>query len=318
MKILVTGAAGALGSHVAEALKKASHAVVGLDAFTDYYDVAIKEITASDLKRAGIDIIRKNLARDDISSALDGVEAVFHFAAQPGISVSTPFEKYLENNIVATHRLLQAVKDSPSLKLFVFISTSSIYGARADSDETAEPKPTSVYGVTKLAAEQLALAYARDKGLPVTVLRLFSVYGERERPEKLYHKVIKNVLNDEPLTLYEGSEHHVRSYTHVSDVVDACLLVLSKIALVKGEIFNIGTDKTITTGEGLALIEEILGKKIMRKNVPKRAGDQLETSAKIDKARKILGYDPKVAPKEGLRREVEWYKQKLHKKGNKS
>jgi nucleoside-diphosphate-sugar epimerase len=318
MKILVTGAAGALGSHVAEALKKNSHDVVGLDAFTDYYDVAIKEITASDLKRVGIDIIRKNLARDDISSALDGVEVVYHFAAQPGISSSTSFEKYLENNIVATERLLEAVAKVPTLRLFVFISTSSIYGARADSDETAEPKPTSIYGVTKLAAEQLALAYARDRGLPVTALRLFSVYGERERPEKLYHKVIKNVLNDEPLTLYEGSENHVRSYTHVSDVVDACLLVLSKIALVKGEIFNIGTDKTITTGEGLALIEEILGKKIMRKKVPKRAGDQLETSAQIDKARKILGYDPKVAPKEGLRREVEWYKQKLHKKGNKS
>jgi nucleoside-diphosphate-sugar epimerase len=316
MKILVTGASGAIGSHVAEALKKASHDVMGLDAFTDYYDPAIKEINASDLKRAGIDIIRKNLARDDISSALDGVEVVYHFAAQPGISASTPFEKYLENNIVATQKLLEAAARSKTLKLFVHISTSSIYGARADSDEMAEPKPTSVYGVTKLAAEQLALAYTRDKGLPVTVLRLFSVYGERERPEKLYHKVIKNVLNDEPFTLYEGSENHVRSYTHVSDVVDACLLVLKKMNEVRGEIFNIGTDKTITTGEGLALIEEILGKKIIKKKVPKRAGDQLETSAQIDKAKKVLGYKPKIAPKEGLRRQVEWYKEKLHKPRN--
>lgn len=318
MKILVTGVAGAIGSHVAEALKKSGHEVVGLDAFTDYYDVAIKEITASDLKRAGIDIIRKNLAHDDISSALHGVEVIYHFAAQPGISASTPFQNYLENNIVATQKLLEAVAKSPTLKLLVHISTSSIYGARADSDETAEPKPTSIYGVTKLASEQLALAHARDKGLPVTVLRLFSVYGERERPEKLYHKVIQNVLNDEPLTLYEGSENHVRSYTYVSDVVDACLLVLGKIAEVRGEIFNIGTDKTVTTGEGLALIEEILGKKIVRNKVPKRAGDQLETSAKIDKARRILGYDPKVTPKDGLRRQVAWYKEKLHKRGNKS
>ena len=317
MKILVTGAVGAVGSHVALALKKSGHEVIGLDAFTDYYDVAIKEITASDLKRASIDIIRKNLAHDDISSDLEGVEIVYHFAAQPGISASTPFQNYLENNIIATQKLLEAVVRSSTLKLFVHISTSSIYGARADSDETAEPKPTSVYGVTKLAAEQLALAYARDKGLPVTVLRLFSVYGERERPEKLYHKVIQNVLNDEPFTLYEGSEKHVRSYTHVSDIVDACLLVLEKIEKVRGEIFNIGTDKTMTTGEGLAIIEELLGKKIIKNVVPKRAGDQLETSAKIDKARKILGYDPKIMPKEGLRRQIDWYKEKLHKRLNK-
>lgn len=318
MKILITGAAGAIGSHVAEALKYASHEVVGLDAFTDYYDTSIKEITASDLKKVGIDIVRKNLAKDDISHELDGVDIVFHFAAQPGISASTSFEKYLENNIVATHKLLEALTKLSTLKLLVHISTSSIYGARADSDEAAVPQPTSIYGVTKLAAEQLALAYARDKGLPVTVLRLFSVYGERERPEKLYHKVIKNVLNDEPLTLYNGSENHVRSYTHVSDVVGACLLVLKKINEVRGEVFNIGTDKTITTGEGLALIEEILGKKIVRNIVPKRAGDQLETSAKIDKARRILGYNPKMLPKDGLRLQVEWYKQKLHKPKNKS
>ena len=318
MKILATGAAGAIGSHVAEALKKASHEVVGLDAFTDYYDTSIKEITASDLQEAGIDIVRKNLAKDDISHELEGVDIVYHFAAQPGISASTPFEKYLENNIVATHKLLEAVTKISTLKLFVFISTSSIYGARADSLETVEPKPTSIYGVTKLAAEQLALAYARDKGLPMTVLRLFSVYGERERPEKLYHKVIKNVLNDEVFTLHEGSEHHVRSYTHVSDVVQACLLLLEKIDMARGEIFNIGTDKTITTGEGLALIEEIVGKKIIIKKVPKRAGDQLETSAKIDKARHILGYNPKMLPKDGLRLQVEWYKQKLHKLKNKS
>jgi len=166
--------------------------------------------------------------------------------------------------------------------------------------------------VTKLSAEQLALSYARDKGFPVVVLRLFSVYGERERPEKLYHKVIKNILNDEQFTLYEGSEKHRRSYTHVSDVVDACLLVLDKRDTILGEIFNIGADKTITTGEGLALIEKIMGKKINYKKVPSRAGDQIETAAKIDKAKKILGWRPKILPEEGFRREVEWYKNKIH------
>ncbi|HUD04310.1 MAG TPA: NAD-dependent epimerase/dehydratase family protein, partial [Candidatus Paceibacterota bacterium] len=266
----------------------------------------------SDLEKVGIPVERKDIARDDISNILDGADVIYHFAAQPGISEMTPFDTYLQNNIVATYKLLEAARKIKSLKLFVFISTSSVYGARADSDETAEPMPTSFYGVTKLAAEQLALSYSRDKNLPVTVLRLFSVYGERERPEKLYHKVIKNVLNNEPLTLYEGSEAHRRSYSYVGDIVDACLLVLDKMDAVKGEIFNIGTDKTITTGEGLALIEKIMGTKIIIKKVPPRPGDQIETAAKIDKARRVLGYDPKVLPKDGLHREVEWYKNKIY------
>ncbi len=313
MKIVITGAAGAIGSHVAEALKKDGHDVVGIDNLTDYYSPAIKEITVSELKKAGIPVMRRNLARNGIEDILENADIIFHFAAQPGISAATPFEKYVENNIMATHRLLEAAAKIKMLKLFVHISTSSIYGASAVSDETTEPKPTSYYGVTKLAAEQLALAYGRDKNMPVSVLRLFSVYGERERPEKLYHKVIKNILNDEPFTLYEGSERHRRSYTHVADIVQACRLVLTHIDAAKGEIFNIGNDKTITTGEGLAILESILGKNIIIQKVPRRAGDQLETMAKIDKARKILGYEPKISPEEGLRRQVEWYKRTLHK-----
>lgn len=317
MKILVTGAAGAIGSHVAEAMKKAGHEVVGLDAVTDYYSPEIKEITIADLKRAGIKVIRKNLAKDDFSADLKGVEVIFHFAAQPGISAHTPFEKYLENNVMATHKLLEAALQVKSLKLLVNISTSSVYGAHAESDETSEPRPTSYYGVTKLAAEQLALAYWRERGLPVTVLRLFSVYGERERPEKLYHKLIRNILNGEAFTLHEGSDLHRRSYTHVSDVVRACLLVLKKADAARGEIFNIGGGKIITTAEGIALIEKILRKKATIKKAPKRPGDQLETSAQIDKAKKILGYKPVVLPEDGLRLQVEWYKEKLHKPANK-
>lgn len=317
-KIIVTGAAGAIGSHVAEVLSKEGYEVVGIDVVTDYYAPAIKEITITDLKKAGIPVIRRNIANEALDDVLSGAEIIFHFAAQPGISATTPFEKYVENNIVATHKLLEAAARLNTLKLFIHISTSSIYGARADSDETAEPKPTSYYGVTKLASEQLALSYWREKSLPVTVLRLFSVYGERERPEKLYHKVIRCVFENKPFTLHEGSELHRRSYTHVLDVVKACLLVVKKIDKARGEIFNIGTDKTITTGEGIAIIEKITGKKILIQKVPRRAGDQLETAAQIDKARAILGYKPTMRPEEGLKRQVLWYKKKLHKSGNKS
>ncbi len=312
MRVLVTGVVGAVGSHVAEALARIGHEVIGIDAFTNYYDPAIKELTARELEAQGIRIVRSDLVTDDLSPHLSGVEAIYHFAAQPGISASTTFDEYLRNNIIATHRLVEAARLVPSLSLFVHISTSSVYGREAVGDEETVPKPTSHYGVTKLAAEQLVLAAHRDRGLPATVLRLFSVYGERERPEKLYHKLIRSALTKKPFTLYEGAREHRRSYTHVSDVVDACLRVLSSRDVVCGEIFNIGTDETMTTGEGLAIIESLLGP-IEYTLVPKRAGDQVETAANITKARTLLGYAPKMSAREGLRREVEWCRRLLHK-----
>lgn len=311
MNILITGAAGAIGSHVAEALVKEGHNVRGIDSFSPYYARTLKEINIEDIKAAGVQFFEANLAYDHLDLYLEGAEVIYHFAAQPGISAKTPFEDYLTNNIIATQKLLEAAKRAGTVKLFVHASTSSIYGKQASGDETTEPKPASYYGVTKLAAEQLALSYHRDQNLPVTVLRLFSVYGERERPDKLYHKLISYVLTKKPFPLYEGSQHHVRSYTHVADIVEGCLLVLNNKEKAVGQIFNLGTDKTITTGEGIAIVEEILGEKAIIKSLPKRPGDQLETAANIAKARHVLGYDPKISPEEGLKRQVAWYKEKI-------
>jgi nucleoside-diphosphate-sugar epimerase len=179
-------------------------------------------------------------------------------------------------------------------------------------NETVPPEPTSYYGVTKLASEQLALAFYRDRKLPVTVARLFSVYGERERPEKLYPRLIGSILNDKEFPLYEGSLKHLRSYTYVSDIIDGLVRIMDQKDQTIGEIFNIGNDKTITTGQGVALIEKYLNKKAKLKNMPRRPGDQIETSADISKARKILKYSPQVSPEEGLKREVEWYKNFVH------
>jgi nucleoside-diphosphate-sugar epimerase len=236
---------------------------------------------------------------------------VYHSAAQPGLSATTPFETYARNNITATYRLLEAVKKEPSLQGFFYLSTSSVYGAFATESETAEPKPTSDYGVTKLAAEQLALSYQRTQGLPACSLRLFSVYGPRERPEKLYSKLIRAILEDRTFPLYEGSEDHVRSYTYVGDAVDGLIAALHNLDRCIGEIFNIGTDATITTGEGMRIIEEIIGKRARIERKPKRPGDQLQTQANIDKARRVLGYNPTTTPKEGLEKQVEWYKQSI-------
>ena len=177
-----------------------------------------------------------------------------------------------------------------------------------------QPRPTSYYGVTKLVAEQLAMSYWRERGLPVVVCRFFSVYGERERPDKLYHKLIKAIFEDKEFPLFEGSEYHKRSYTYVGDIVDGCMLIMNNIPKATGEIFNLGNDKTMTTGEGIAIIEKIIGKKGKYIILPRRSGDQFETSADIGKMEKFFGYNPKVSLEEGLEAEVKWYKEKIYKK----
>lgn len=297
---------------MAEALVRAGHSVRGVDSLTPYYDIALKRINSADIQAAGVEFIRADLCTANLMPIVEDVDAIYHFAAQPGIAAHVPFRDYVENNLYATHRLLEAVREAGKAILFVHISTSSVYGSHASSDETAEPKPTSVYGVTKLAAEQLALSYSREKGLPVTALRLFSVYGARERPEKLYHKFIKSVIDDTPFTLHEGSVSHIRSYTHVDDIINGCLLALAHYDKVPGHIFNIGTDHTITTGDGLLIVERILGKQAKIILVPKRPGDQLETAANIRKARTLLGYNPIILPEEGLARQIAWYRTKVH------
>ena len=316
MKILVTGAAGFIGSHLSERLTDLGHEVVGVDNFSPYYSVELKRLNAQDLAEKGIKIHELDISEDDLAPVVEGVEAVFHFAAQPGISASTPFSVFLKNNVIATENLYQAVKDLSDFTIFVNISTSSVYGRNATDDENAPPKPTSHYGVTKLAAEQLLLAYQRDAGFPACSTRLFSIYGERERPDKLYPKVIDSILNDRPFPFYEGSEKHLRSFTYVGDVVDGFVSILNNYEKCIGEIFNLGFDSAITVGEGLKIIEDYLGKKAIYDIKPPRPGDQLETRATIDKARRVLGYNPVTTPQEGLKKEVDWFKEKIWKKIN--
>jgi len=295
MNILVTGAAGFIGSHLCERLLALGHIVRGIDNFSPYYSVALKEENARAIQEAGASLHRLDLAADPLAEAVAGIHVVFHAAAQPGLSAST-FDTYMRNNIQATHRLLEAVHESPSLTAFVNIATSSVYGSFATEPETAEVRPTSYYGVTKLAAEQLVMASARDRGLPACSLRLYSVYGPRERPDKLYPKLIRALVEGTPLPLYQGSESHRRSYTYIDDILDGLIAVLDRWDRCAGEIFNIGTDTVITTGEGIRLVEEIVGKRAVIRRLPRRAGDQTTTQANISKARRILDYHPAVLP----------------------
>ncbi len=319
MKIVVTGVAGFIGSHLSEALARQGHSVTGIDCFTDYYSARLKQANAEDVAAAGVSLHRLDLAderdAEKVAGALQGAEFVFHLAGQPGISASTPLADYVRNNIVATDKLLLACQKQPSLRCFVNVSTSSVYGRHAYDPEDAAPKPTSYYGVTKLAAEQLALALHREKGFPASSIRIFSVYGPRERPEKLYPKLIRSILTDTPFPLYEGSKEHSRSFSFVGDIIEGFLAVLERPESVLGEIINLGSDVEMTTGEGIALIEQIMGKKAKFDMRPKRPGDQLHTCANIAKARQLLNYTPHTQLEDGLKAEVDWYVNRIYANG---
>lgn len=310
MKILVTGAAGFIGSHTSERLHSLGHEVVGVDNFNPYYSLELKNLNAKALTDKGISIIKTDLRNENLSKELPtDVEYIFHFAAQPGISKTSTFEDYLTNNVIATRHLIDYALQCHNLKLCVNIGTSSIYGLEATYPENIAPKPASFYGVTKLAAEQLILQKSREKKFKSCSLRLYSVIGPRERPEKMYTKLIANALNNKPFPLYKGSETHLRSFTYVGDIVDGVVSVIGKEDVVDGEIFNLGTEAENSTQEGIEAVEKVLGQKIDIEVVEARAGDQLRTCANIDKARKLLHYNPTTTLLEGVTHQVNWYKE---------
>lgn len=309
MRILVTGTAGFIASHLAERLCALGHDVVGIDCFTDYYARDQKEKNSADVAAAGATLLELDLSKDDLSAATDGVEMVYHLAAQPGISASTPFESYLQNNIVATHRLLEACQEISSLELFVNVATSSVYGFRATDPETAPARPVSHYGATKLAAEAMTMGYHETGRFLATSFRLFSVYGPRERPEKLFPRLIESIITDTSFPLYEGAETHSRSFTFTRDIIDGLVRAVEEPGLCAGEIFNIGSDSEFQTVDAIRIVEDILGTKARIEKVPGRPGDQTRTAAQIGKIRERLGYAPTVSLEEGLRETVAWFRQ---------
>jgi nucleoside-diphosphate-sugar epimerase len=313
MKILVTGAAGFIGSHTSERLADMGHEVVGIDNYAPYYDIRLKKANARDLQKKGIKVLTMDLRTADLDSLFsEGIDYIFHFSAQPGIAVTSTFDAYLSNNIIATQRLLDAIEIMDHKPFFVNIATSSIYGLYATMTEAEAPQPASWYGVTKLAAEQLVLGYCRQGLLRGTSLRLYSVYGPRERPDKLYTRLIDCGLNDKAFPLYDGSESHLRSFTFVQDIVDGIVSVIGKENVANSEVFNLGTEEENTTATGIATMEALLQKKIRIEHKPARPGDQSRTKANIDKARKLLGYNPKTTLKEGLQAQLEWFRDRKH------
>ena len=311
MNILVTGSAGFIGSNLCEALVNEGHSVVGIDCFTPYYSVALKELNANHIKSLGVETKRVDLSTDNLDGVVTGFDVIFHLAAQPGISSQVSFETYLQNNFVATQRLIEVASKDPGLKMLINIGTSSIYGLDATLDEESAPRPASNYGVTKLSAEQLALSYQREKKLKACSFRLFSVYGPRERPDKMFPRALKSVLTGSEFPLYEGSLDHLRSFTYISDIIDGFELALNNLDKINGEIFNLGTDMEFTTKEALDAVEKVSGKKLNTVLSPHRSGDQNRTHTNIAKIKNVLNYSPKVSLEEGVNKTFNWYKNNL-------
>jgi nucleoside-diphosphate-sugar epimerase len=306
---IVTGVAGFIGSHLAETLLQQGEKVIGVDQFNDYYDTTLKRKNVLPLQQyKDFELIEADIQQLDWLTLLKEVEIVFHQAAQAGVRASwgTGFRHYTERNINATQIILEAVKETPSLKRLVFASTSSVYG-NAETLPTSEiipPQPVSPYGITKLAAERLCWLYHHNFGVPVTALRYFTVYGPRQRPDMAFHKFFKAAILKDSIPIY-GDGKQTRDFTFVSDAVAANLAAATRKEAV-GEVFNIGGGSRVFLCDVLDKIDEIVGYPITRNYQEQAMGDARHTGADTTKARQLIGFNPQVSLDEGLAQEWNW------------
>lgn len=307
MRCLVTGAAGFIGSHLCERLVADGHEVVGLDAFIPYYPRALKEANLAALRASRrFTFHEADLRHVALTPLLECVEVIFHLAAMAGLSRSwTDFDLYESCNVTATQRLVEAALTVPSLSRFVYASTSSVYGRYGTGDEGLPTRPISPYGVTKLASESLCRAFAEERGLPLVVLRYFSVYGPRQRPDMGYHRFINALLSGEAVVVY-GDGHQVRGNTYVSDCVEA---TVAAVAAVPGETYNLGGGESASVWDVLSRLEALTGRRASVRREPARAGDQRQTFADTSKLQRHLGWRPRVGLDDGLTRQVAWQRQ---------
>jgi len=311
MTILVTGGAGFIGSHLVEKLLSRNHEVVCLDNFDTFYDPRIKR---ENIRRA---LAHKSytLIEGDIRDAIslqhcfdrEKIDVVVHLAASAGVrpSIQQP-ELYYDVNVIGTLRLLEAMRHSRVKKL-VFGSSSSVYGNSPKvpfSESDPVDNPISPYAATKKAGELLCHTYHHLYDLDVFCLRFFTAYGPRQRPEMAIHKFAKSIMDGEPITMY-GDGSTKRDYTFVDDILQG---VLASIQKLQGyEIINLGESKTISLRHLISLLEEKIGKKAVIQQLPEQAGDVRLTNADISKARRIIGYNPKVTIEDGLSTFVQWF-----------
>ena len=311
MKLLVTGGAGFIGSHLVERLLARGNEVVCLDDFNDYYDPALKRANI----RKAAENPRFMLAEGDIRdidflgslAKRHSFDAVVHLAARAGVraSIKQP-SLYEEVNCAGTLNVLETCREA-GIERLVFGSSSSVYGINSKvpfSEDDRLDRPISPYAATKRAGELMCHTYHHLYGLGITCLRFFTVYGPRQRPEMAIHKFTRRIVKGEPLEIYgDGSSR--RDYTYIDDIMDGVMRALDRP--FPFEIFNLGESRTVELRRLISLIEQAVGKKAVIKMMPEQAGDVPVTYADIRKARTMLGYSPAVPVEEGIRRFVSWY-----------
>jgi UDP-glucuronate 4-epimerase len=299
MRYVVTGAAGFIGSHLARALAAQGHDVLGVDCFTDYYDVGIKEENA-----AGLEIARLDLAEDDLADAFKGADGVFHVAGQPGVrSFGDVFPLYVRRNVLASQRVFEEA--AAARARVVYTSSSSIYGdAEAyPTREDAVPRPISPYGITKLAGEHLARAYAKSFGLDVVTLRYFTVYGPAQRPDMAFARIVDALAAGTPFELY-GDGVQSRQFTYVEDAVAATIAAMNRAPA--GATYNVGGGAEATMRDAIEILERASRRRLDLRVGPAAAGDVRRTAADTTRIERGLGWRAETPLEAGLRSQWKW------------
>jgi UDP-glucuronate 4-epimerase len=314
---LVTGGAGFIGSHLTRALLDRGDGVVAVDDFNDFYDPGLKEANVRPFRgRPGYSLHRIDI-RD--AAAVRGVVAenaaalaeggIVHLAARAGVRPSLKEPRlYLETNVEGTLNVAEAAREF-GITRFVFASSSSVYGDRPTSGPFREDddvsRPISPYASTKVMGESLLHSYSHLYGLRVVALRFFTVYGPAQRPDLAIHKFTRLIDRGAPVPVF-GDGSTKRDYTYVDDTIQGIVAALEYDAAF--EIFNLGESRTIELGRLVELIEDALGRRARIERLPLQPGDVSVTHADISKARRLLGYEPRTAIEDGVRRFVAWYK----------
>ena len=311
-RIFITGGAGFIGSHLADRLLEQGYQVVVYDNFSDFYSPSEKQPNVSKhLKNPRYRLVEGDILDYELlTSAMKGADVVVHQAAQPGVrfSIKNP-EKTHEVNVTGTLMVLKAAEKN-EVKKVVFASSSSVYGVPKylPLDEEHPTNPTSPYAASKLAAEKYCQAFQTVYGLNIVVLRYFSVYGPRMRPDLSLRSFVERVLSGQPPIIY-GDGNQSRDWTYIDDAISATVAAIEREEAV-GEVFNIGCGNRTTVNQAAHMIISPLGKEgeISPIHEPAYKGDFPHTQANIAKARKILGYMPSVSLEEGVKRLIEWCK----------
>ena len=306
MKILVTGAAGFIGSHLCERLLEINEIeVIGIDGFIN---PSLNQTKLRNLRllltNPRFQFHQVDLRQADLKRLLEDVQVVYHLAAMPGVrrSWGTDFQVYVDHNIVATQLLLEAVRELPLTK-FIYISTSSVYGEKVGKvAEASIPAPLSPYGVSKLTGEYLCKVYQVSYGIPIVILRYFTLFGPRQRADMAFHRFIKGILQRESIRIY-GDGLQTRDFTFIKDCVEATVAALDAEGVI-GEIINIGGRERASILEVISILEYLLNKKATLEFMDRLKGDPLDTWADISKARMLLNYNPVCSLKTGLEQQI--------------